>query len=85
MTKKRMPVAERRQETGTCGGPSAGRLGITGRIRGSMPGPERVLTWSGGPVRRSMIDDSRTDGHVGRHGAAVVNGPEDDSTRLEVD
>jgi RNA-directed DNA polymerase len=25
-----------------------------------------------------MIDDSRTDGHVGRHGDAVVNGPEDD-------
>jgi RNA-directed DNA polymerase len=25
-----------------------------------------------------MTDDSRTDGHVGRHGCAVVNGPEDD-------
>jgi RNA-directed DNA polymerase len=24
----------------------------------------------------TMIDDSRTDGHVGRHGAAVVNGPD---------
>jgi RNA-directed DNA polymerase len=25
-----------------------------------------------------MIDDTRTDGHVGRHSVAVVNGPEDD-------
>src|SRR5213080_3533226 len=24
----------------------------------------------------TMTDDSRTDGHVGRHGAAVVNGPD---------
>ena len=26
----------------------------------------------------TMTDDTRTDGHVGRHGAAVVNGPEGD-------
>lgn len=26
-----------------------------------------------------MIDDSRTDGQVGRHGTAVVNGPERDN------
>ncbi|MGP0110420.1 MAG: hypothetical protein ACLPR9_16450 [Acidimicrobiales bacterium] len=25
-----------------------------------------------------MTDNTRTDGHVGRHGIAVVNGPEDD-------
>jgi hypothetical protein len=25
-----------------------------------------------------MTEDTRTDGHVGRHGTAVVNGPEDD-------
>jgi hypothetical protein len=25
-----------------------------------------------------MTEDSRTDGHVGRHGTAVVNGPEGD-------
>jgi hypothetical protein len=25
-----------------------------------------------------MTEDPRTDGHVGRHGTAVVNGPEDD-------
>jgi hypothetical protein len=25
-----------------------------------------------------MIEDSRTEGQVGRHGSAVVNGPEDD-------
>ena len=43
-----------------------------------MPGPERVLTWSGGPVRVTMTDDTRTEGQVGRHGIAVVNGPEGD-------
>jgi hypothetical protein len=41
MTKKRMPVAERRQETGTS---MAGRLRrscrITGRIPGVCPGPK---------------------------------------------
>jgi RNA-directed DNA polymerase len=26
----------------------------------------------------AMIDDTRTDGHVGHHGVAVVNGPEGD-------
>ena len=41
-----------------------------------MPEPERVLTWSGGPVRTTMTEDTRTEGQVGRHGVAVVNGPE---------
>ena len=46
---------------------------------GRMPGPERGLTWSGGPVRSS--DDRRHPNRwqVGRHGVAVVNGPEDDN------
>jgi hypothetical protein len=29
-----------------------------------------------------MTDDTRTDGDVGRHGDAVVNGPEDDGLDL---
>ena len=49
-------------------GPSAGASRITGRIPGSLPGPERVLTWSGGPVETTMNDDTRTEGQVGRHG-----------------
>jgi hypothetical protein len=48
-------------------GPSAGRLWITGRIRDIVPGPERVLTRSGEPVKRKMIVDTRTEGQVGRH------------------
>jgi hypothetical protein len=46
MPKKRTPVAERQQESGT----SSHRLlrrevfRITGRIPGLVPGPERVLT-----------------------------------------
>jgi hypothetical protein len=52
MPKTRMPVAERRQESGdSVTGSSAGNLGITGRIPGLVPGPERVLTWAGGPVK----------------------------------
>ncbi len=43
-----------------------------------MPGPERVLTWSGELVRTMMTGDTRTEGQVRRHGAAVVNGPEGD-------
>ena len=42
-----------------------------------MPGPERGLTrvrWICGEM---MTNDTRTKGHVGRHGVAVVNGPED--------
>ncbi len=45
-TKKRMPVAERRQENGTAGGLLQAGSRITGRIRDVMPGPERVLTWT---------------------------------------
>ena len=45
MPKKRMPVAERRQETAAgVIGSSAGLLRITGRIPGLVPGPERALT-----------------------------------------
>jgi RNA-directed DNA polymerase len=44
-----------------------------------MPRPQRVADvarWTCGVM---TTDDKRTDGDVGRHGDAVVNGPEDDS------
>src|SRR6202050_1021461 len=44
-----------------------------------MPRPQRVADvarWTCGVM---MTDDTRTDGGVGRHGTAVVNGPEDNS------
>ena len=43
-----------------------------------MPEPERVLTrvrWACGEM---MTNDTRTEGQVGHHGIAVVNGPEDE-------
>ena len=45
-SKKRMPVAERRQETGTVHGFLQAGSRITDRIRDEVPGPERVLTWT---------------------------------------
>jgi hypothetical protein len=39
-------------------GPSAGRLWITGRIRDMVPGPERLLTRSGEPVKRKTTVDT---------------------------
>ena len=45
MPKKRMPAAERQQEsTAFKPGSSAGRLCITGRIPGLVPGRESALT-----------------------------------------
>jgi hypothetical protein len=53
MTEKRMPAAERQQETKTrWAGPSGWSSRITGRIRDLVPGPERVLTRSGEPRKR---------------------------------
>jgi hypothetical protein len=46
-----MPVAERRQETGTSWLALRGRPGQLAGY-GHMPGPERVLTWSGEPQGR---------------------------------
>ena len=67
MTEKRMPVAERQQETGTCGWLLRWPSRITGRIPGLVPGLERALTRSGEPVKRKMTDDTGTEGQVGRH------------------
>jgi hypothetical protein len=56
MPKTRMPVAERRQEIGdSVTGSSAGGLGITGRIPGLVPGPER-----GADVGRWAYEDNAT-------------------------
>ena len=45
-----MPVVERQRETETSGPASPRGSRITGRIQ-AMPGPERVLTWPGEPVK----------------------------------
>jgi hypothetical protein len=52
MLRKRMPAAERQQES-TAGMPgfSAGRLCITDRIPGLVPGRESALTWAGEPLK----------------------------------
>ena len=85
MTKKRTPAAERQRETGTRWPALRRSSRRTGRIRAAAR-TERVLTWSGGPVERTMTDDSGTEGQVGRHGTAVVNGPEgDDLDWLSID
>jgi hypothetical protein len=75
MTKKRTPVAERRQETGTDDRPLRRSSRITGRIGADAPTSKGadVVRWACGVT---MTDDNRTDGDVGRHGTAVVNGPE---------
>src|SRR5512138_3369222 len=94
MPKKQMPVAERQQETaGDVAIPPGGRQWITGRIpdpwvsRG--PGPYRVLTWAGEPLKNKMQVASGTEGQVGHMtgysfstpavamGTLNVNGPED--------
>ena len=53
MTEKRMPVAERQQETGRVTGPPADRLD-NWPDTGLVPGRERGLTRSGEPVKRKM-------------------------------
>ena len=58
MPKKRMPAAERQQETGTIGQPPPGRLLAdnwpdTGPVRS---GRESALTWAGEP-----LNDERTE------------------------
>jgi hypothetical protein len=52
---------------------------ITGRIRDFVPGPERVLTRSGEPVKRTMTDAPEPEDKLDATTAmvVVVNGPED--------
>lgn len=54
MTKKRMPAAERRQETGASSLAPPPAASHNWPDTGLVPGPERVLTWSGGPVETTM-------------------------------
>ena len=57
-------------------GPSAGRpANWPDRSNALTPKGADVARWTCGVM---MTDDTRTDGDVGRHGDAVVNGPEDD-------
>ena len=84
MTEKRMPAAERQQETGTWWlAPPAGRPWITGRIPGLVPGPERVLTRSGEPVEKKMTEapEPKDKLDTATAQAVVVSGPEDAALR----
>ncbi len=58
-------------------GPSADRFWITGRIRAWCPTRKGadVARWT---CEETMIEESVTEGQVGRHGVAVVNGPDGD-------
>ena len=79
MTEKRMPAAERQRETGSMmAGSSAGRSRITGRIRDSVPGLERVLTRSGEPVKRKMTKAPEPKDKLDATTMVVANGPEDE-------
>jgi len=74
-----MSVAETQRETMGAGPVSNWSSWITGRIPGLVPGPERVLTRSGEPVKRKMTlipePKDKLDTEV------VVSGPEDDAGR----
>jgi RNA-directed DNA polymerase len=60
-------------------GPSGRSSRITGRIPGLVPGPERVLTRSGEPVRKKMTEAPELTDKLDAATATVgvVNGPED--------
>jgi len=78
MTEKRTPAAERQRETETAvAGPPSWRSRITGRIRDMVPGPERVLTRSGEPVRKKMTLTPEPTGKLDATALVAVNGPED--------
>ncbi len=66
MPKKRMPAAERQQETSAVmPGSSAGGAWITGRIPGLVPGRESALTWAGEPLKPSGQNPLEPRGKLG--------------------
>src|SRR6516225_4649467 len=62
-------------------GPSGRSSRITGRIPGLVPGPERVLTRSGEPVKRKMTETPEPKDKLDAATTVVVSGPEDDAER----
>ena len=81
MTEKRMPAAERQQETVSGCQLSSGRVRITGRIPGLVPGLERALTRSGEPVEKKMTEIPEPKDKLDATAMVVVSGPEDDAER----
>ena len=78
MAEKQRPAAETQQETGTRWlAPPSRRSRITGRILGLVPGRESVLTRSGEPVKRKMIEAPEPKDKLDAATTVVVNGPED--------
>ena len=73
MTEKRMPVAERRRETGTDG------LLLQLVVSDNRPDtdPERALTRSGEPVEKKMTEAPEPEDKLDAATHVVVNGPED--------
>src|SRR5205814_4132193 len=61
--------------------PSSWRSRITGRIPGLVPGPERVLTRSGEPVKRKMTEIPEPKDKLDATATVAVSGPEDDAER----
>ena len=73
MPKKRMPAAERRQESEiTIAGPTLA-VSYNWPDTGLVPGRESVLTWAGEPLQTNY----RTAGTEGQVRHLMVNGPED--------
>jgi hypothetical protein len=64
MTKKRTPAAERRQETGASWLAPPPAAPHNWSDTGLVPGPERVLTWSGGPVETTMMTTAELKGKL---------------------
>ena len=65
-SKKRMPVAERQQETGTGSGLLQAGSRITGRIRDVMPGPSKGADVDQVSLWRRPVRAAGTEGDVGR-------------------
>jgi hypothetical protein len=65
-SKKRMPVAERRQETGMVGGLLQAGSRITGRIRDVVPGPSKGADVDQVSLWRCPVIAAGTEGRVGR-------------------
>ena len=76
MTKKRTPVAERRQEGETSWPAPPPVVSYNWPDTGSFPDSKGCRRGQVGLWRDDDEKDTRTDGQVGRHGVAVVNGPE---------
>jgi hypothetical protein len=80
MTEKRMPVAERQQETGTRWLAPPPVVPDNWPDIGPVSGLERVLTRSGEPVKRKMTEIPEPKDKLDAATEVVVSGLEDDAS-----